>query len=333
MSISHRFVSAFFALCVGFLAGCGGGGSGDVAVAGGGTTAAPSTPGTPTAAETTLSGSIVKGPVAGGIVKVSTLSGTVLGTTTSSPAGTYSLKITHSGDVVVEVKGGTYTDEATGQTVALNQLKALVSSAGGTQTVHLTPLTYLAYVKSGNTLAGFNTAISALATQFGLGRANLLTTLPTVSGTTNDYGRVLRAVSQYLRTQNISVDQFINQASTTSTFAGIQVNFASAFNTINPGQTLTFAFDGQNATIGGTGAGGGSGTCGVNVVGTVTANGFSVPLNLNYCVSGIAAGSCTSGNSSLSQALNGQQGIAGAANLNYTFSPSCASGAFNITLQ
>ena len=36
----------------------------------------------------------------------------------------------------------------------------------------------------------------------------------------------------------------------------------------------------------------------VNVQGTVTANGFTVPLNVNYCVTGIAAGSCTSGNSS-----------------------------------
>jgi hypothetical protein len=313
-----------FCLTATQLSGCGGGGS---------TASTTPTP-TPTpASETTLSGNVVKGPVNGGIVTVSSLSGTVLGTTTTSPAGTYTLRIAQGGDVVVVVQGGTYTDEATGLPTTLNQLKAVVSTTGGTQTVHLTPLTYLAYVNSGNTVAGFNTAMTTLANQFGLASTNLLTTVPTVSGATNDYGRVLRAVSQYVRTQGITVDQFISRASTTSTFAGIQANFASAFNSINPGQTLTFSFNSSGATIGGTGAGGGTGTCGVNVVGSISANGFNVPLNLNYCVSGIAAGSCTAGNSSLNQALNGQQGIAGAANLNYTFNPTCTAGALNITLQ
>ena len=38
-------------------------------------------------------------------------------------------------------------------------------------------------------------------------------------------------------------------------------------------------------------------------------HGISVPLNLNFCVAGIAAGSCSAGNSSLSQALSGQGGL------------------------
>ena len=113
----------------------------------------------------------------------------------------------------------------------------------------------------------------------------------------------------------------------------------TAFNTlynnalIAVGSPVRVNFTATGFNLAGTGAGGGSGTCGVNVQGTVTANGFTVPLNVNYCVTGIAAGSCTSGNSSLSQALGGQQGIVGAANLQYAFSASCAAGAFTINLQ
>ena len=313
-------LGAVMALVTGLLAGCGGGGGGTGATS-----------------STTLSGSAVKGPVNGGTVTVSTLSGTVLGTTTTSPNGTYSLTINYSGDVVIVVEGGSYIDEATGASTTLNQLKSIVSSSGGSQTVHLTPLTYLAYYYSNNTTAGFNTALTNLATQFGLGGTNLLTTLPVVSGTgvINDYGRVLRAVSQYVQSQGggFTLEQFMGQAGATATFAGLQGGFATAFTTINAGQTLTFSFNGSGVTIGGSGAGGGSGTCGVNVTGSITANGFTVPLNLDYCVNGIAAGSCSSGNSSLSQALSGQQGLVGAANLSYTFGASCAAGAFTITLQ
>ena len=73
----------------------------------------------------------------------------------------------------------------------------------------------------------------------------------------------------------------------------------------------------------GTGVGGGTGSCGVHVQGTITAAGVSVPLNLDYCITGIAAGSCGSGNASLSQALSGQSGMAGAANLSYSYSSTC----------
>jgi hypothetical protein len=306
-------------LCVaGLLAGCGGGGGG-----GGVTTS------------TTISGSAVKGPVGGATVTARAVSGgTILGTTTTSVNGTYSLNITYNGDVVIEVTGGSYIDEATGVSTTLSQLKSVINANGGTQTVHVTPLTYIAYGYSGVTSAGFNTALANLATQFGLGSTNLLTTLPTVSGTVNDYGRVLRAVSKYVQNRGgaYTFDRFIDDALVANTFTGLQGNFSSAFNAINPGQTLTFAFNGSGITIGGTGVGGGSGTCGVGVTGSITTQGITVPLNLDYCISGIAAGSCTSGNSSLSQALSGQQGLVGGVNLNYSYSASCAAGAFNINL-
>jgi hypothetical protein len=323
MHTLFRILTASLALLAGLLAGCGGGGS---------TAAAP-------AASTTISGSAVKGPVGGATVRVTTLAGNVLGTTTTSPAGTYTLTINYGGDVVIEIQGGTYLDEATSQTVTLNQLKAIVSASGGSQTVHVTPLTYLAYFYSSNTAAGFNTALANLATQFGMSSTNLLTTLPNVNtGTTQAYGQVLRAMSQYVATQvgttpTFNFEQLMGLLGTSSTLnSTTQAAFTAAFNTINPGQTLTFAFNGSGITIGGTGVGGGSGTCGVGVSGNITTMGITVPLNLNYCISGIAAGSCSSGNTSLNQTLSGQQGLVGGVNLNYTYSASCAAGAININL-
>ena len=309
---------ASLALVAGLLAGCGGGGS-----------AAPAT-----ASSTTISGSAVKGPVGGATVRaLNASSGTVLGTTTTSPAGTYSLVISYLGDVVIEIQGGTYVDEATGLSTPLNQLKAIVRANGGAQTVHVTPLTYLAYGYSGVTSAGFNTALTNLATQFGLGNTNLLTTLPTVTGTTNDYGRVLSAMSKYVQLQGLAnFEAYIGQALTPATFTAMQANFAAAFAAINgSGSPLTFTFNGSGINIAGTGAGGGSGTCGVAISGTVPSpgSGINIPFSGNYCVTGIAAGSCISGNSSLSSAI--PLGI-GAFNVNYTYSSSCAAGAITINL-
>ncbi len=318
MHITFRTLWAGAALATGLLAGCGGGGG---------------------SSSTTISGSAVKGPVGNATVTVSSLSGTVLGTTTTSATGTYSLSINYSGEVVIVISGGTYVDEATNASTTLNQLKAIVTAGGGSQTVNVTPLTYLAYFYSDNTLTGFNTALTNLATQFGLGSTNLLTTLPVVTAgaSSNDYGRVLRAMSQFVATRTnttptFNFEQFMGLAGTATTFTGLQAEFTTAFNAANPGQTLTFAFNGSGITIGGTGAGGGSGTCGVGVTGNVTVNNVPVPINLNYCISGIAAGSCTSGNSSLSQTLNAQQGLAGGANLNYTYAATCAAGALAINL-
>jgi hypothetical protein len=161
---------------------------------------------------------------------------------------------------------------------------------------------------------------------------NLATTLPQVAGTTNAYGDSLRALSRYMADNNRTLATITNAVFAN---AGDLTAFNTLYNNalIAVGSPVRVNFTATGFNLAGTGAGGGSGTCGVNVQGTVTANGFTVPLNVNYCVTGIAAGSCTSGNSSLSQALGGQQGIVGAANLQYAFSASCAAGAFTINLQ
>ncbi len=303
-------LSAGIALTVGLLTGCGGNDSASV---------------TAPAASTTISGSAVKGPVNGATVTARAVTGgAILGTTTTSPSGTYSLVISYNGDVVIEVSGGNYIDEATGLSTALNQLKAVIRANGGAQTVHVTPLTYIAYGYSGVTSAGFNTALANLSTQFGLGSANLLTTLPAVTGTMNDYGRVLSAMSKYVQLQGLAnFEAYIGQALNPTTFTAMQANFLAAFTAINGSSSpLTFTFNGTGINISGTGAGGGTGTCGVAVSGTIS--GF--PINQNYCISGIAANACNSGlNASLNSALQG-------VSLNYAYSSSCASGAFAINL-
>ena len=102
------------------------------------------------------------------------------------------------------------------------------------------------------------------------------------------------------------------------------------------GSTVTTTTTGTNSTVTGTGAGGGTGTCGVNASGnisqTVSGQTINVPVNLNVCVTGIAAGSCSASNAQLNQTLAGQQGLTGVINLNYTYSASCAAGAINVAL-
>lgn len=289
---------------------------------------------------TTISGSAVKGPVSGATVTVRNAStGAVIGTTTTGAGGLYSIDISFTGDVVIEVSGGNYIDEATGLSTALSTpLRVVLNANGGAVTGIATPLTTMAYtyaVGSGSsvTAAAFNSAATTVANQFQLNGVNLATTTPVVSGSLNGYGRVLSAVSRYLQINNATLQSIVGTTFNTTQWANFSTAFTSAYAAANPGSNITFSFDGGAFTIGGTGAGGGSGTCGVQAQGTVTANSITVPISLNYCVSGIAAGSCTSGSSSLSQALSGQQGLSGATNLTYTVSPTCASGAIAIVLQ
>ena len=123
----------------------------------------------------------------------------------------------YSGDVIVEVSGGTYTDEATNQSTTLTTpLKVVITANGSAVTGVVTPLTTMAYTyafgSTGTpTAAAFNTMASSVATQFKLTGVNLATTVPTVSGTMNDYGKVLAAVSKYLQTNSVTLSgQLIN---------------------------------------------------------------------------------------------------------------------------
>lgn len=305
-------------------------------------TPAPSPAPTPAPApgtDTTITGSAVKGPVNGAKVTAKKPDGSACGETTTKADGTYSLATACKGDVVIEVSGGSYTDEATNATKALDApLKVMVSANGGSVTGVATPLTTMAFSAGfgGNptTTAAFNAQAQKVAAQFGLTGVNLATTLPSVTGSLNTYGEVLKGISQYLKENNGKTLATITNADFTKNQTDL-TEFNKLINQSlkNSGSSMTITYTTTGVVFGNTGAGGGSGTCGVNVTGSVTAAGFSVPLNINYCVEGILGGSCESGNSSLSQALAGQGGVVGAADIKYTYSAACAAGAFKVTLQ
>ena len=303
------------------------------------TTPATPVPTTPAAIVTSLTGSVVKGPVGNATVTAKKPDGTACGTTATNATGQYAFTTSCTGDVIIEVTGGSYLDEATNVTKVLDTpLKSMISATGGTVNGVVTPLTSMAFsyaFTSSNaaTKAAFDAQAVKIATQFGLVGVNLGTTLPVVAGTTNAYGNALKGISQYLKdnpTQTLAAvtTASFKSALEVSSFSSIYTN---AFNKIN-GTNITLTFDGGAFNFSGTGAGGGSGTCGISQVGTITAGGFTVPINIDYCVSGLI-GSCDSGNSTLNQSLSGQSVAVGGANITTTYSSVCKAGAQSIVIK
>ncbi len=126
---------------------------------------------------TLISGIACKGPIKGGTVGVyaivdgerATFMGAV---STNMTDGTYSIDIgEYTGPVMVEISGGTYTDEATGETVTLDvTLRAAVTNASGEITVAVTPLTEIAVriaEETGLTSSSINAANNTVAQLLG----------------------------------------------------------------------------------------------------------------------------------------------------------------------
>lgn len=309
---------------------------------------------------TTVSGSVVKGPVSAAAIcaykATATGKGDQIKCATTSSTGSYTMDLDYQGDVVLEATGGSYTDEATGVTKTLTDpMQVVVSSQGGATTGMVTPLTSVAYSLSRSMTGGvsssnFGSAATSVASQFQLSSVNIATTLPTVTGTTNAYGQILRAVSQLVASGNTlaSFQAF-------ATPAQIQAAFSSAYATIN-GSSVTFTFTGTTTpstgtgtttgpvttpgtgttTTPGTGTGGGSSTssCGITVSGsgTVVASGFTVPFTLpatKVCVTNVPASSCTAGNAQLQSLAAGGATPTGSYTLsyNYSYAPGDCSGA------
>ena len=175
---------------------------------------APTPPAPPPAVSTTVSGAVVKGPVAGAQVCAYTVvangRGSALGScTTSDASGHYSFAVpAGTGPLWVEATGGTYTDEVTGATATLpagSPLRSIITANAGTVNTMLTPLTTLALNAAAATVGSNGTlnaaAFQSAATQL-LGTFNLPATL-NVTGTTpafgsgiNSYGTALTAISQ-----------------------------------------------------------------------------------------------------------------------------------------
>ena len=163
---------------------------------------------------TTITGAVVKGPVAaasvcGYAVAANGRGASLGGCVTTDSSGRYSLTVpVSSGAVWVEATGGTYTDEVTGLLTSLpagSALRSLVTASGGTVATMLTPLTNLALnaaaatAGAGGTLNGaaFSTAELALRSSFNLpADLDLRTTAPTFGGGINSYGTALTAISR-----------------------------------------------------------------------------------------------------------------------------------------
>ncbi|MEO7391935.1 MAG: hypothetical protein ABIU58_07150 [Ramlibacter sp.] len=293
---------------------------------------------------TSLSGNVVKGPVNGATVcaykATAAGKGEQIKCTTSGAGGAYTMDIAYTGDVVIEATGGNYTDEATSAAKTLGDpMQVVVASQGGATVGVITPLTSAAFsvskgLSGGVTSANFSTAATTVGSQFKLSGVNLATTLPLVTGTTNSYGQILKAISQYVANGN-SLASILAFNSPTA----LQAGFGTAYSTIN-GTSVVFTFPGGTVTVGtgsGTGAGGtpapGTESCGITVSGngTVTANGFTVPFtlpNTKICVTGVPSGSCSAGNSTLQSlaAAGASPGGNYSINYNYTFAPGDCAG-------
>lgn len=198
------------AVLVSSLAACGGGDSSPAP------TPSPAPAPAPAPSSTTVSGSVVKGPVAGAQVCAYTVSGSARGTalgscTTADASGKYSFAVpAGSGPLWLEATGGSYVDEATGATVTLPAgapLLALVNATGSTASTMLTPLTTLALnaaratVGTSGTLdaVAFANAAAKLLASFKLPTTlDISATAPAFGTAINDYGTALTVISKML---------------------------------------------------------------------------------------------------------------------------------------
>ena len=200
------------------LAACGGGGGGGP---GGGTTPPPPVTGT-------VSGTAVKGPVSGGTMTAYALSNGAMGakiaSATTGDDGSFSLSMgSYAGPVMLQMTGGTYTDEATGANMPMmagDVMTAVLPNMTAGQTlngIQVTPLTAMAqtmaqHMSGGMTDANITAANSNVGQYFMVSDVlNNIPMNPLTSGSGNaatqdqiNYGMALAAMSQYAQTQGMS---------------------------------------------------------------------------------------------------------------------------------
>jgi len=203
-------------LFLAFLIGCGGGGGGTTS--GGGTT--PTVSGT-------ISGTAVKGPVSGATVTAFAINNGVMGSQIGSGQtdgqGNFSMQVgDYAGPVMLRMTGGTYTDEATGTSMPIQQsdvMTCVIPSMAAGSTVNgiqMTPLTSMAQrmaqeMSGGMTPANITTANGAVGNYFMVN--DILHTQPMnplmqgagsgADQNMRDYGMAMAAISQYAKTTGI----------------------------------------------------------------------------------------------------------------------------------
>ena len=212
---ARMLISIFTTLLV--AAGCGGGGGGGGSVAGVGSGGTGS-----------ISGIATAGPVGNATVTAYGISngqmGAQIATATTATNGAFTMNIgSYSGPVMLQVSGGSYTDEATGTVMPMaagDVMTALMPtvSAGSTNSgIQVTPVTAMAqtmaqHMSGGMTDANIAAANTAMGSNFSVSdilHVQPMNPLTTGSGTgasqdAQNYGMTLAAMSQYAQTQGLS---------------------------------------------------------------------------------------------------------------------------------
>jgi len=209
-------IGPVFYLALLALSGCGGGGD----------TPATSQTTTPAAGATVISGLASKGPINKGTVKVFAIRNGAVDTTApvgqgeTDAVGNYSVDCGgYKGPVMVEVAGGTFTDEVSGATVALKSpLQAVVADVTtGVETVAVTPLTHLACKRAKGhpaiTPDIINESNASVATTFNV--ADIVSTLPVAGGSDakqKKYAAACGSFSQLANNRKKSSGQSLDDA-------------------------------------------------------------------------------------------------------------------------
>jgi hypothetical protein len=228
---------AVFALTTLLLAACGGGG-GSNSDSGG-------TASTPPPVQGTISGTVIKGPVASATVSAYALvdgsPGARIATGTTDARGNFSLAMgTYAGSVMLQVMGGTYSDEASGNTMPMasgDVMTAVIPAMTAGSTLHgiaITPLTSMAqamaqHMSGGMIDANISSANSAIGHYFMV--TDIVHDMPIdvlTAGSGNsatqdaiNHGMVLAGMSQLARVQGMASSSAMVTAMTSDAADGV----------------------------------------------------------------------------------------------------------------
>ena len=247
------------------LAACGGGGGGG----GSGGVAPPPPPVTGT-----VSGTAVKGPVNGGTMTAYRLSNGAMGAeithATTGSDGSFSLSMgSYAGPVMLQMTGGTYTDEATGATLPMlagDAMTAVLPSMTAGQTlsgVQVTPLTTMAQAMAQH-MSGGMTDVNITAANTNIGQyfmvADVLHNVPMnplTSGSGNaatqdqiNYGMALAAMSQYAQTQGMSSSSAMVTAMMNDATDGVMDGMMSGSAVMMGGMNMSMSLPSSAGTTG-----------------------------------------------------------------------------------
>jgi hypothetical protein len=199
-----------------------------------------------------IGGTGIKGPVGNATVAAYAISGgsmgARIGNATTDANGNFSLSIgSYSGPVMLQLSGGTYTDEATGTTMpmasgdVMTAVLPTIAAGAAISGVRLTPLTSMAqsmaqHMSGGMTDANITSANAAIGNHFMVGdilRVHPIDPLAAGSGSgvsqdAVNYGMALAAMTQYARGQGMTASSAIVTAMMNDAADGVMDGMAGS---------------------------------------------------------------------------------------------------------